>query len=485
MKDVLKNNRIYFIILGLIFVLALYLRFDLYIFNRSFWFDEAALAVNVLDKGFFDLFKELSYYQSAPPMFLFETKILAGIFSFSEYTFRFIPFFASLVTLPLFYIFSKYFLNSRPSRLLAIFLFAVNTNLIFYSSEFKPYALDVFAAVTLPLLIFKYRLKYPVFLGIIFAIFTWYSYASGIVEFALILLLLALIIKNKKNIKNFLLFILPQFINLFLFALHLAEIDNMRAFMAKLWAYGYILKDFSNFADLIFENIFYIFQSFISSYNLPKLFIIVIIGLICLFGAIFLFKASKVKFYVLVLPYFTLLLLSYTGSYPYQDRLALFLTPMFLIFFAKFFDYFSKKIPVLFFVLAIIVLSFYPLCFAQKTMKNLPSQDKEIFLELRKNYKNGDIIILSETSLPQYLYYSRIFGFYADDVKVEKMKKNAYNYLLFLNSLDKTKNYWFVQSSVKFPDIEDARAPIEFFGRDREKFIRYNKGKTDLYYVGK
>ena len=92
MKNVLKNNKIYFWSLGLIFVLAILFRLDLYIFNRSFWFDEAALAINVLDKGFFDLFKELSYYQSAPPMFLFETKMLVEIFPLSEFTFRAIPF---------------------------------------------------------------------------------------------------------------------------------------------------------------------------------------------------------------------------------------------------------------------------------------------------------------------------------------------------------------------------------------------------------
>ena len=89
------------------------------------------------------------------------------------------------------------------------------------------------------------------------------------------------------------------------------------------------------------------------------------------------------------------------------------------------------------------------------------------------------------------------------------MYKNSYDYLIFLNSLDKSKNYWFVQSSVKFPNTEDVRpldknknywfaqssvkfpntedvrSVIEFFGQDKEKFIRYNKGKTDLFYVGK
>lgn len=481
MKNVLKNNKIYFWSLGLIFVLAILLRLDLCIFNRSFWFDEAALAINVLDKGFFDLFKELSYYQSAPPMFLFETKMLVEIFPLSEFTFRTIPFLVSILTLPVFYIFSKYFLYSRPARLLAAFLFAINTNLIFYSTEFKPYALDVFAAITLPLLILRFKLKSPVFLGFIFALFTWYSYASGIMAFAYSILLLAFVIKNKKELKNFLLFILPQFLNVFLFALHLGAIDNTRFFMTKIWAHGYILKDFSNFLDLFFENIYYIFQPFKMPFGAQAF----IFGLICLLGAIFIFKSNKIKFWLLSMPYFILLLLACIGSYPYQDRLTLFLTPMFLIFFSKFFDYFSKKSISLVVLGLIFIFSLYPSYCAQKVMKNLPSQDRAMFLELKENYKKGDVIILNETSLPQYLYYSRVYGFLASDVKVEKMYKNSYDYLIFLNSLDKNKNYWFAQSSVKFPNTEDVRPVIEFFGKDREKFIRYNKGKTDLFYVGK
>ena len=481
MKNVLKNNKIYFWSLGLIFVLAILLRLDLCIFNRSFWFDEAALAINVLDKSFFDLFKELSYYQSAPPMFLFETKMLVEIFPLSEFTFRTIPFLVSILTLPIFYIFSKYFLYSRPARLLAAFLFAINTNLIFYSTEFKPYALDVFAAITLPLLILRFKLKSPVFLGFIFALFTWYSYASGIMAFAYSILLLAFVIKNKKELKNFLLFILPQFLNVFLFALHLGAIENTRFFMTKIWAHGYILKDFSNFLDLFFENIYYIFQPFKMPFGAQAF----IFGLICLLGAIFIFKSNKIKFWLLSMPYFILLLLACIGSYPYQDRLTLFLTPMFLIFFSKFFDYFSKKSISLVVLGLIFIFSLYPSYCAQKVMKNLSSQDRAMFLELKENYKKGDVIILNETSLPQYLYYSRVYGFLASDVKVEKMYKNSYDYLIFLNSLDKNKNYWFVQSSVKFPNTEDVRAAIEFFGRDKEKFIRYNKGKTDLFYVGK
>ena len=65
------------------------------------------------------------------------------------------------------------------------------------------------------------------------------------------------------------------------------------------------------------------------------------------------------------------------------------------------------------------------------------------------------------------------------------MQRSADEYLMLLNTLDKDKNYWFMVSSVKFPDVLDTREVIEFWGADRVKFKHYNKRKSDLYYVGK
>ena len=199
MKRILKNAKFFHILLILIFALALFLRADMYVFNRPFWFDEAALAINVLDNSFPALFKELSYFQSAPPMFLFETKVLILLFGDSERVFRFIPFLASLLSLPLFYALSRYFLSNPFSRLFALFLFAINTNLIFYSGEFKPYALDVFALISFLLLVFIFKFKKPLLCGVLFALMLWYSYASGIVALCVILVLLSLVIKTKKT----------------------------------------------------------------------------------------------------------------------------------------------------------------------------------------------------------------------------------------------------------------------------------------------
>lgn len=487
-KDILTNKKTFYIILSAVFLLAVILRLDLYFFNRSFWFDEAALAINVMNSDFKGLFGALSYFQSTPPLFLFETKILADLFGTSELIFRFIPLAVSLLLLPLFYFYSKYFLKSRTSRLLALFLFAINTNLIFYSTEFKPYALDVCASIVLPILILKMHLKKPIFLGIIFALFPWYSYGSGIVELGLVVFLFAHCLKYKKNLKNFFKFLAPQIINIFLFALHLGATESSRLFLTKLWSASYISKNLSNFWDLYLDNIFYIFHPYKTTPEFFPYLLPLIIGIACILGAVFLFRANRFKFYLLLSPYFALLLLAYLSSYPYYDRVTLFLTPIFLILFVRALAPFLKKPYGWIIFLAFVVFSIYPFITSQNVMKNLPSQDLDMFLVLREKYKRGDIIMLNQTSIPQFLYYSKRYHFLHPsdkNIRAELIQISSVNYLAHLNSLDKDKNYWFFISSIRFPSTVETRDLIEFWGRDWARFIHYNKGKTDLYYVGK
>ncbi len=68
-------------ILWAIPALAVIVRVYLFIFvEKSLWLDEAALALNILDKGYLELFQPLQYAQSAPPLFLLCTKFLTEIF---------------------------------------------------------------------------------------------------------------------------------------------------------------------------------------------------------------------------------------------------------------------------------------------------------------------------------------------------------------------------------------------------------------------
>ena len=74
-----------------IIILGIILRLIQYISNRSLWFDEAMLALNIIDRSFLELFKPLSYDQGAPIGFLILQKLAVQIFNNSEYALRLLP----------------------------------------------------------------------------------------------------------------------------------------------------------------------------------------------------------------------------------------------------------------------------------------------------------------------------------------------------------------------------------------------------------
>src|SRR5437660_1163195 len=118
------------------------LRLAQYLHHRSLWFDEALLALNLLNRSYSQLVKPLDYNQGAPVGFLFAER-LAGIhLGFGEYALRFIPVMAALCALCLFYKVAQLLLPPRAAWI-AIGLAAVCPHLIYYASELKQYSTDV------------------------------------------------------------------------------------------------------------------------------------------------------------------------------------------------------------------------------------------------------------------------------------------------------------------------------------------------------
>ena len=85
-----------------IIVFGIVLRLFAYFRGISFWGDEAALALNVLEHSYSALFKGLDYLQVAPPMFLVMSKILI-IDNLRDFTLRLIPLVSGIAAIPLFY----------------------------------------------------------------------------------------------------------------------------------------------------------------------------------------------------------------------------------------------------------------------------------------------------------------------------------------------------------------------------------------------
>ncbi len=118
--------------------------------NPSLWVDEAALARNVVDRGFRALAGALDYGQVAPPGFLYGAKVATLLFGRSEQVLRLIPLLGGIAALALFPVLARRVL--RPvGAIVATALFALAVPLISLSTNFKPYSTDVAVAVGLTL----------------------------------------------------------------------------------------------------------------------------------------------------------------------------------------------------------------------------------------------------------------------------------------------------------------------------------------------
>lgn len=116
---------------------------------RSLWYDEAALALNVVSRGFVGLLASLDHLQTAPPLFLWAERIMVLMFGPNEWALRAVPLLAGLALPPLLWRVSRRLLPTAAA-LVAVALVALSPALVRYSAEAKPYAVD--ALVTLVLL---------------------------------------------------------------------------------------------------------------------------------------------------------------------------------------------------------------------------------------------------------------------------------------------------------------------------------------------
>jgi hypothetical protein len=128
--------------------LGLGLRGYHYLRDPSVWHDEAALVLNVLHKGFAELFGPLLFAEAAPPLFLWLEKAVTLVLGDGTYALRLVPFLASCASLLLFVPVARRLLS--PSAVpWAVLLFACSDNLLWHTCEAKPYAVEVLCAVGL------------------------------------------------------------------------------------------------------------------------------------------------------------------------------------------------------------------------------------------------------------------------------------------------------------------------------------------------
>lgn len=129
-----------------ILVIGLALRLLVFLQNRSLWFDEMSLWGNIAQESPFNFSHPLTGDQLAPFGFLVVERMIAGLYGTGRMVLRVVPLLAGMGALLLFSRLAPRVLPERPA-LIALALFALSDDLIYYSSELKPYSVDVFVSV--------------------------------------------------------------------------------------------------------------------------------------------------------------------------------------------------------------------------------------------------------------------------------------------------------------------------------------------------
>jgi hypothetical protein len=111
--------------------------------HRSFWCDEAMLALNITRRGFRALLQPLDWNQAAPVGFLEAERLAVKLLGASEIALRIVPFLSGIGILILGLFLARRHL-SRAAGLTAMLLLAASDTLIYYSNDLKQYESDAF-----------------------------------------------------------------------------------------------------------------------------------------------------------------------------------------------------------------------------------------------------------------------------------------------------------------------------------------------------
>jgi len=447
---------------ALLILVGAALRLRQYLTGRSFWADEASLALNIVNRGFGGMFQPLDYDQGAPIGFLLVEKLFNSILGKNEFALRLFPLIVGLISLWLFYLLLKRMMIERSGAglLTALALFAFNPRLIYYSSELKQYIVDV--AVTISLLL----LAVPVFspsprkkdfarLGLAGLIALWFSNPALFVLAGIGLALLILILRRRDTsslwwvIGMGILWILDFIL---LYVLTLNDL-NQNAYLREYWQGAFLpvppWSDPGWFTRAIHENIGIQFGIPYAPYFV---FAVMLIG----WGVLFYRNQGYAIAFAGIL-LFTLTA-SALGLYPVFERMILFLVPIGLLLVGKAIEAFDQRVQRfdLLGIVTILFLSGYliygPFVTSIQNFKEpkyfehiRPSMER-----LRDSWKDGDALFVSNGAIPAFRFYAPFYKL--ENIRYESGKREDYrepgNLLQQINSLQGRPRVWILFSHV-------------------------------------
>ena len=414
------DKKFFYIIIGLFFILGFIFRLKAFLFSRPLWLDECFLFHNIYSKNIFGYFSVLEYSQSSPPFFLILEKLSVYIFGIGEKALRIIPFLSSIISLPIFYIFSKKFLKTRLALIVAFILFAINCNCIYFAQELKQYSTDVLCFMVLFMILNKITAEKlnRKNITIYCTVTTMFPFLSITSYFLIIGWFFREILKKGKEIKKLIIIQIPWFVLLYFYYICILspQRNNIVQISNDFWQQGFLSMNFMNDFVVIKNLILYCFAP--CSFFIV-LFILLLLGIFVISKN---YKNEENSF--LLNSVLIVIIASLCQLYPLLERIALFLIPVFIIFVSKSLDLVSKDRKLISGIIIIIyLLSFhnYDIQYLEKCYKSdiwfykfrfkgYPDF-KKAFKILKTYYSADDTVIVNIMSKPVYDYYKLYYDF--------------------------------------------------------------------------
>ncbi len=434
--------------------LGLILRLGQYLFNRSLWLDESALALNIINKNFHDLFLPLSYGQIAPFGFLLSEKFLINSFGISEYVLRLFPLISSIFALILFYYLIKKTL-SFWSFFVSLGLFVFSSSLIYYASELKQYSSDLFFGL-ICMVLFVRLIKRGINFSR-FILFFIFGSISLLCSFSSIFILMSLLVywfifySRKSLTKENLWFLFLSVFWLSFFSI--AYVFLLKDALLNPSIAGYWQEGFSKgmFFSVPFFN--WIIDTFLRIFNNPLgLTLNHLGGFLFLLGCFYSAKEDKKFFWLFFFPILFTFIFSLVHLYPFKSRLIIFLVPFFVIFTAKGAEFLinltKDKFPFTGFIL-IIMLFIHPVSldvyhlFKPRKLEEM----NRVVDYLSKNIQKDDKVYVYYSSEYAFKYYLKKLNLTDINYHLGVYSRgNLGNYLKDINTFKGDDRVWFIFS---------------------------------------
>jgi hypothetical protein len=428
-----------------------------YFRNRSLWFDEAALAVNIVERPVAGLFRPLGFHQGAPLGFLVVEKFLTSVLGPSEFALRLFPLVCGLLTLFLAPFVARLYVRQSAVPF-AVALVALNPALIYYSSEVKQYSTD--ALVTL-LLLWAFSALAESDLGgrrmaalaVIGSVAVWWSHpAVFLLAGAGIVLLMRSDMRKVVRVSLVLTAWAASFVTLYLVSLrHLANDQTLLDF------WGQYFPPHPNGA----HTLGWLFDVFSASMHDPGGLAILPGMVLFVVGWAGLFRRNRWLGWIVFGTWVALLMAAFAHKYPLGGRLLLFAVPIVLLVVAEGMAVVCGRLPhgnLVEVAIACLILSVPTLNAIRGLSAARPDDIRPVIEYAKARAGPSDHWYVYFEAQPQMRYYSDIFGKPVQWQLGSDCGGDAGCYAREVDSLTGVSRAWIVFSHVLVRDKTDDRA---------------------------